>query len=200
MDAEYYEKDGKQYDRITRILDYFATPGLVDWKLRVGKREANRISKIALNIGTNVDEAIKADVLGQKIPKLKTQEAKNCWEAYLQWKQDYSPALAVADTVFDEGYQTAGTPDLIYWDTDTLIDVKCATSIKENYWLQTEFYARQISPLKFKAILRLDKNLGQYEFKKVPLSDEHWEATVSAIKLYRFYNKPECDAPLTQEV
>lgn len=200
MNGQFYEFEGRRYDRITRILDYFSPPDLVDWKLRVGKKEANRISRVALNIGTNVDEAIKADQTGQKLPKLKTQEAKNCWEAYLAWKRDYYPTVTIGSPVFDDDLSTAGTPDLISWETETLIDVKCSASIREAYWLQTEFYARQIVPLQFKAILRLDKNLGQYEFKKMPLNDEHWAAVRGAIKLYRYYEKTERDALQHEEV
>jgi len=130
------------YDRVTQILDYFGEPGLVSWKVKVGAKEARRIGTIAKNIGSNVDEAIKADVDGLKVPRLKTQEAKNCYEAYLSWKKDYSPALIVGQRIFCEDSQVCGEPDL-FWD-DTVIDVKCSSEIRPTYWLQTEWYGREV--------------------------------------------------------
>lgn len=195
MNDEYYVKNGLSYDRITRVLDYFPTPQLVDWKIKVGKREANRVSKVAMNIGTNVDEVIKTGK-----GKLKTAEAKTCYEAFQQWQKDYGfPTLKEGVTIFNDSLLVAGTPDLLDMDTHTLIDIKCSSEIRDSYWLQTEFYAR-CTGSDYKAILRLDKNLGMYEYKKMPLSDEHWDACVGAIKLYRYYNKSERDAPQMEEV
>ena len=187
-DVAYYERDGKRrhYDRITRILDYFAPPELVAWKMRVGKREAGRISREAMKIGSNVDECIRSFVREEKsLPKLKTLEAKNCWEAFNQWRNDYNPGqLGEMHTVFNEELGVAGTPDL-YWPSENcIIDIKCSSAIRLSYWLQTEFYCRCYK-LPVKAILRLDKNLGIYEFKKMSLSDEHWAATVGLINAYR---------------
>ena len=66
MDDKYYVKDGVSYERVTSILNYFQSPDLVKWKLRVGAKEAKRISTIAMKRGTNVDEAIRLDVSGKK--------------------------------------------------------------------------------------------------------------------------------------
>jgi|GEM_PF-7128636 len=195
-DAAFYERDGLRYDRITRILDYFPHPALVDWKIDVGRKEARRISTVATKIGTNVDEVVKAEIEGSKPGKLKSEEAKNCYEAFRDWARSFSLKLKSSQTVFDSNLMVAGTPDLE--DEDTVIDVKCSSEIRDSYWLQTEFYGRQLGK-KYKAILRLDKNLGMYEYKKMPLNDEHWEAVRAAIKLYRFYNKSECDAPQTRK-
>lgn len=196
-DVPYYEREGKRYERITHVLDYFAPPELVDWKIRVGKREAGRISREAMKIGDNVDQCIRAliDGDGEHLPKLKTLEAQNCWEAFESWLQHYAPdiehrQLATANTVFSEELCTAGTPDL-EWNVCTVIDIKCSSAIRPSYWLQTEFYGRNMPCVKNKAILRLDKNLGIYEFQMMPLNEAHWEATKAAIKLFRYYKSIE---------
>lgn len=191
MNFEFYEKDGRQYSRITSILDYFPAPELVDWKIDVGRREARRISTIALKIGDNVDEAIKAEICKAKIPRLKSEEAKNCFEAYKQWQKDYQLGeLTCGTTVFDDEWGVAGTPD--FYDEDTVIDSKCSSEIRLQYWLQTEFYGRKLGK-KYKAILRLDKNLAIYEYKKMPLNDFHWATVCGLITAYRFFNKSVTD-------
>lgn len=191
MNYKTYEKDGKEYERITTILGYFKSPDLVDWTLKVGKAEANRIKKSATSIGTNVDEAIKAYILGEKPVKLKTQESKTCWEAWLSWVRDYSPkSMKIGFPLFDNHYMVAGTPDILIETGEEVLDVKCSSEIRDEYWLQTEFYGRKLGYIT-KSILRLDKNLGIYEYKKMPLMEEHWEAVEGAIKLFRYYNKPD---------
>lgn len=187
MDSEFYEKDGKKFDRVTKILGYFQAPELVDWKLRVGKKEANRISKVAIKRGTSVDEAIRRHVSGEKIPKFKTIEEENCFKAYLQWRKDYGiEKIESATTMFDDDAMIAGTPDL--WIQDTTVDIKCAKSIKQNYWLQTEWYARRKGH-HFKAILRLDPDLSHYEYKKIPVDEYHLRVFEALVTAFRFYNK-----------
>lgn len=41
-----------QQVRVTEVLDYFQAPELVEWKMKVGKAEAGKISRMALKIGT----------------------------------------------------------------------------------------------------------------------------------------------------
>ena len=186
-DSNYYEKEGKKFDRITRILGYFKNPELVKWELRVGAKEAKRICTVAQKRGTNVDEAIRKHVSGEKVPKFKTIEEENCFKAYLQWREDYSiKSVLSASTLFDDDAFIAGTPDL--WLPDETLDIKCASSIRDNYWLQTEWYSRKHGD-SFKSILRLDGNLAQYEYKKIPVSDYHSQVFDALITVYRFYNE-----------
>lgn len=185
--------------RITEVLGFFKDEKYWEWVIRVGKKEARRIGKIAMGIGSNVDEAIKADVrIDKKKVRLKTKEALNCFSAYTKWLDEYQVThIKVGERFYNEELQVTGEPDLILGDT--LIDVKCSNKIRLEYWLQTEFYARNVG-CKFKAILRLDKNLADYEYVKLPLSDQDWDACLSAITLYRFFNKPEENSVEESEV
>jgi hypothetical protein len=182
--------------RVTEVLDYFATPGLVDWKVRVGKREANRISKQAMNIGTNVDEWVKAKVLGNKLPKLKTMEAETCVVAYKRWEKDYSPDLKVATRLYSDPYGITGEPDL-YWG-DVVVDLKCSSGIRDSYWLQTAAYCKMAGKTD-RAILRLDKTLGEYEYKVKEGWMFDWEVFQGLLNAYRFFNPPT-EGTTTKEV
>lgn len=186
MDDKYYVKDGKNYERVTSILGYFQSPDLVKWKLKVGAKEAKRISTIAMKKGTNVDEAIRCHVSELKVPKFKTVEEENCFKAYLQWREDYSiQDIKSATTMFDDDALIAGTPDL--WIPDETVDIKCAGHIRDNYWLQTEWYARKHGD-SFKSILRLDGALCQYEYVRKPISDYDFQIFEALVSVYRFYN------------
>jgi len=185
-DQKYYVKDGKNYERVTSILGYFQSPDLVKWKLKVGAKEAKRISTIAMKKGTNVDETIRCHVSGLKVPKFKTVEEENCFKAYLQWREDYSiQDIKSATTMFDDDALIAGTPDL--WIPDETVDIKCAGHIRDNYWLQTEWYARKHGD-SFKSILRLDGALCQYEYVRKPISDYDFQIFEALVSVYRFYN------------
>jgi hypothetical protein len=187
-DFKFYERNGKQYDRITSALDFFAHPKLVKWKVEVGNKEAKRISTVATKIGTNVDEAVRAAVSGQKVPKLLSDEAKSAFEGFKLWMHDYDPQglESATEPAFHDELGVACTADLL--QPFKVIDIKCASSIKPQYWLQTEFQGRCMGAT-HKAILRLDKNLGMYEYKEMALSDSHWEVCRGLIKAYRFYNQ-----------
>ena len=174
------------YLRITQVLDWFKEPAYWEWLLRVGKKEARRVGTIAKKIGTNVDEVIKAKILAKPAPQLKTVEAANCLNAWDRWLKEYVPIdLKVADRVFDEVLKVTGEPDILL--PDTVLDIKTSNKIRPIYWLQTEFYARQLH-LPYKAILRLNKNLGDYQYERRPISDDDWEVCLSLIKAYRFFN------------
>lgn len=192
VDDKFYLKDGKSYERVTSILSYFQTPDIVAWKLRVGAKEAKRISTIAMKRGTNVDEAIRNHVTTGEAPKKwKTIEEENCFKAYLQWREDYNiHEIQSATTLYDEEAGIAGTPDL--WLPDETTDVKCASEIRDNYWLQTEWYARKKGH-HFKSILRLDGSLCMYEYKKIPVDEYHLQVFDALITAYRYYNKPVND-------
>ena len=174
------------YDRITTVLNYFSTPEYVKWVGKVGNKESKRSGTVAMKIGTEADEWIKSDIQGLKLPKLKSEEAKNCVKGYQQWVKEYTPQLTVGQRVFDDTLMVTGEPDIL---TDTtVIDIKCSLVIRPVYWLQTEFYARKTGKFN-KAILRLDKHLGVYEYDVRVIDDRDMMAVAGLVEAYRFFNR-----------
>ncbi len=178
------------FDRVSSILDCYQDPKLIAWKVLKGKKEANRISKEAQNIGTNVDEYIKAEIQGLKLPKLKTQEAENCVKAWEKWKTDHiNPAtndLEPAFRLFNEETKVCGEPDIISTLRGEVIDIKCSSSIRQAYWLQTNWYAQELK-FPMRSILRLDKNLGIYEYELRPVSEEESMIFKCLTVIYRYF-------------
>ena len=156
---------------VTEVLDSFIPKGLLDWYLKTGKKEAKRLSTVAMKIGSRVDALIQEDIsctsrctAGYKLSSKDPIEVKNCMEGWESFKRDYGLHVEAAQVeVKEESQKVIGHIDLIGWNR--VIDVKCASSIKPNYWIQTSKYSamKYFSPL-IPAILRLDKNLGTYQF------------------------------------
>lgn len=189
MGSEKYEG----FDRVSSILDVYQDPKLVEWKMKVGSIEARKISKVATTIGTNVDEYIKAEIQGLKLPKLKTQEAKNCVTAWEKWKADYNidvRKLLAGERLFCEATKVCGEPDLIIPAQEELLDIKCSSSIRQPYWIQTNWYANQLK-LPMRSILRLDKSLAIYEYETRPVSDEDMIIFHALTVVYRYFKPKE---------
>jgi len=189
------------YDRVSAILETYQPPQLIDWKIKCGKREAKRISTIATKIGTNVDAWIRADITGEKYPKLNSIEAENCVRAYQKWKEDYQidvKKLKAGERFFNKDMMITGEPDILFPKTKTVIDIKCSGSIREMYWIQTEVYLANLKYEK-KAILRLDKNLGVYEYEVRNYSDADWDVFNALAVVYRYF-KPDQRSDNEEEV
>ena len=182
---------------VTEVLDYFIPKQLLDWYLKTGKTEAKRLSNTALKIGSRVDELICEDV---KLNKYKLTakdhiEVRNCMEAWESFKRDYGFEVKACQVeVKSHSEKLVGHIDLIM--DNMVVDVKCSSSIKNNYWLQVAKYAEMYrEELLGLAILRLDKNLGTYQFIKSHQADKHPSILVDVynglLSAYRYYNAPK---------
>ena len=187
------EQKAQGWLSVTEVLDAFIPKGLLDWYLRTGKAEAKKISTIAMKIGTRVDELIQDDVLkgSYKLSAKDPIEVKNCMDAWVKFKSDYSPNIkAVQIEVKDDIHKLIGHIDLIM--DNMVVDIKCASSIKANYWLQVAKYSQMYgADFKEVAIIRLDKNLGTYEFVKCSRLHRLVEVYDGLLSAYRYYNAPK---------
>jgi len=69
--------------RITEVLNYLKEPWYTDWVCKVGKAQANRTAKLAMKVGSRVDELIKTN--GGPIPK-DNEEVITAMGAFDKWK------------------------------------------------------------------------------------------------------------------
>lgn len=166
MDGPVYIKDGKEYLRPTHVLDYFYPPELVDWKIDIGRKEANKISRAALKHGKKIDELIRAN---KEPSKKDSEEVKSCWKAWMKWVGDFQPGeLIFPETQYDEERMVAGTPDIYWVRQRMIIDIKSSKELHEGNFFQTGgCYAHFTSlpfPVERVGIVRLDKEIENYEF------------------------------------
>ena len=196
----HYIKEGNKFDRITSVLDYFAPPQLVDWKMKLGKFASSKVSKEAKKVGTRVDGLIKTHIITgkDKLTANDGQAVVNCYKGYLQYTKDYSPKFECVDkTLFWDELRVAGTLDLLH-TTDGVIDIKCSESIRKNYWIQVAMYTKMLSLSNGKlydkmGVLRLDKLTGEYQYKNIAFNEAYVSLFIGLLANYRYQQKEEED-------
>ncbi len=189
--TKYIDEDGTEYWRISHVISYFQCPQLAKWRARVGNKEANRIQKEALKIGTRVDDLVETDwkTGSYKLKKSDPSEVLSCMEGWEQWKReyadDYKLFCASQEQVKLPNLGVAGTLDFRL--TDSILDIKTSKKISNQYWVQTALYRLGTGqPLPFLRILRLDKELGTYEYETRDFS--HYYINLFKGALVNFYD------------
>ena len=156
---------------VTEVISYFPEPGLVDWKIDTGRKEANRISRLAAKTGSRVHELIEADYRNgnYKFKTADNTEVRSCMAAWERFKTDYTPKIECMEyEVKDDDRMVIGHVDMyaIIGGKPVITDIKTAGSIKSAHWIQLGAYAGMDSrDLSQVAVLRLDRHLGVYEFE-----------------------------------
>ena len=52
----YYDENGNKYPSITTVISHFSKKSIMEWRKRVGEKEANRITTQAARRGTSVHQ------------------------------------------------------------------------------------------------------------------------------------------------
>jgi len=193
----HYTIDGGRYDRLTSVLGYFQPQELIDWKMKVGPEEAERIGGEARAIGTRVDEIAGMIFKGEEYDlKDDCQGVLNCVEGYKRWLAEEKPSIQDYQvTCKTDEMGVAGTMDLLL--DDTIVDIKCANKISPNHWLQVNMYnymwssmhgIGKIGVLKVPkvGILRLDKLTSEYTYEVQPYDYKMVMIYGGLLKYYRY--------------
>lgn len=149
--------------RVTEVLGFFKQEWYVKWVAKNGLAVCNRIGKASMKVGSRVDEIIKEGSL--IVAKKDSAEVNHCVNAFIKWKQVYQPKEILNGVrLYKEvdGVEVTGEPD-IYVD-GVLVDIKCASKISLDYWLQVNVYRWLEGKTGKVAILRLDKVTASYEY------------------------------------
>lgn len=181
-------KNGQSFLHVTHVLDSWVEPHLLEWKLEVGRTEANKVSRKALAIGSRVDELIKADVRDKKyrLRKSDPKEVISCMAGWEKFKSEHGLTLTVGLRYYSTENYTTGEIDLT--SPDTLLDVKCSSDISPKYWIQTGTYNRDSTLLLPNlGILRLDKFWGTYEYKTRPYNVAYARVFDGILGAYRYF-------------
>jgi len=186
-DFEFYEKDGKQYQRITNVLGRVEveedTSGLDDWKLKTFNsfREYAAYMKQAADRGTVMhavlEHACKLGVIGatdrnavvDAIPEGEFSKIPKGFWIFVGSDCKDMKILAVEETVFDDENLVAGTFDLLVEQDGKLIviDWKSSKQVYPKQLVQAGWYAAIRGADEAWVVAWGSKNSCGYQIKKV---------------------------------
>ena len=134
----YVTPDGNSYPSITTVLSLQDKPGLKKWRDGVGEKEAKRISKESMRIGTAVHQMAEF-YLSNYIIKLKNEEKKivDTFNRLRFLLGNINNIVGVEIPLFSDLLRVAGTTDCIaeYNGKLSVIDFKTSLRPKKEEWI-----------------------------------------------------------------
>lgn len=148
----YVTPEGKHYPSITTVLSKNKSDSLLEWRKRVGEEQANKISRMAANRGTNLHNVFEKYLLNEMSEfQLKTM-MPNIKALFQQMRpfldQNLGKIYCLEQALYSDEYGIAGRVDCIAeWNgTLSVIDFKTSNKEKleehiENYFVQCTAYS-----------------------------------------------------------
>ena len=166
----------------------------IDQILKDAKGAFTKTSEKALDTGTQVHDAIEHYIkTGRDLSGELSEQVQNGFLAFLEWEsKNHVQWLKSELTLYSTQYGYAGTCDAIAVINGFkyLIDFKTSKAIYDEYRMQLAAYKQGAletlgEPLENFAILRLDKETGEPEFKDVTKGiDEKLRAFLKLVDFY----------------
>ena len=172
----YGAKHAKDYIRENVGQEEIGIYPVTDEHLAMAKTAAKRHSKHALDVGSEVHNAVEMHLQGKDF-NLTTKEAENSFNAFLEWESENTlEVISLEKTVYGNGW--AGTLDI-----DTLlnkkryiIDLKTSARMYPEMRYQVAAYrwgVSQNNKVEGCGVLRLDKETGKGDW--LDTSDTYWD-------------------------
>lgn len=142
---KYKLPNGDLVPSITTVLSYFKKHRIIEWRNRVGEKEANRISRQASSRGT------KFHTLMEKYLENKPMNTIITESTMPHMRQAFSDALPVVNRIdnihfvecalFSERIKLAGRTDVVaeFDNKLSIIDFKTSSKKKKEEWIQDYF-------------------------------------------------------------
>ena len=184
----YVTPDGNSYPSITTVLAQQENLGIEAWKSKVGEKEAKRISKESMRIGTAVHQMAEF-YLSNYIIKLKNEEKKivDTFNRLRFLLGNINNIVGVEIPLFSDLLRVAGTTDCIaeYNGELSVIDFKTSRRPKkeewiDDYYMQTFAYKlmfEEMTGIEIKQIVILVACVDSFDvqvFKKPAKDADEW--------------------------
>lgn len=136
----------------TTILEaYPLSSYLVDWKVRQGATEAERILKEAGSRGVSVHSGIEMLLKGMELQYSGySNDEWNRLHSFTLWHKEYKPEIiSTEQRIFSEKYGYAGTFDVLCKISGEMLlgDWKTSSNIYPHFWLQLASYAQALEEM-----------------------------------------------------
>lgn len=145
-----------------------------DDDLENARRNFKEVSKDALDIGSEVHDAVEYYLKTGKERKINTPESISAFIAFLEWKDSVKLEVIETEKTVSGNYY-AGTLDLLCTIDGKryIIDIKTSKAIYPEYRYQIAAYRALEEGVEGSGVLRLDKETGLPEFKDFSKSYEN---------------------------
>ena len=137
--------DGAVYPSITRILGWKPKPVLEEWKKRVGKEEAARVSARATVQGSNFHHLAECFLSNKTLPEVQPNVLE-LWRHLAPWLRTHVTRVhALEANVYSKKLGVAGRFDMLSDIDDQLavVDFKTAAYPRKKEWIEN--YQKQVS-------------------------------------------------------
>ena len=151
----YLTPSGEKYPSVTTVLGLLSKDSIAEWRKRVGDEEANRISKKATSLGTDIHKIVE-DYLNNKedyIEKYGPFE-KMVFSSFQECLNKIDNILCQESTLYSDVLKVAGRVDCIaeYDGQLSIIDFKTANKAKEEehilgYFMQLTMYSLMLEEM-----------------------------------------------------
>lgn len=152
----FYAVDDELYPSVTTVLSQLSKDGIKEWRARVGKDAADKITRTAASRGTKLhfmcEDYVnnKEDYLKDRMPT--TIDLFKQIKTYLD--NNLEAVYAVEASLYSKKLRAAGKCDLIcrMHGVNCIVDYKSSSSLKkeewiENYFLQETAYSIMVEEL-----------------------------------------------------
>ena len=134
---------GKKAPSITSITSFYNRQIFKNWREKVGEEQANKITKVATDRGTNFHDLVEKYLLNEDINSLKNvlPTTKARWIAAREALNNIDNIHALEKPLYSEYFGIAGRVDCIaeYEGELAVIDFKTSKKIKPEKWLENYF-------------------------------------------------------------
>jgi len=214
VDNKNYRIDGKDYNRVTQILNIIAKPGITSWAARVGRKKVEAVIKRRCDLGTTVHNLFERTLKGESF-NLGNYETEIQTDLNLFDEFKINTCLepeALEQNVWSNEYEYAGTIDYVgeYQScakymvrghktkfakgARVLGDWKTSADIYKTYWLQAAAYLvafEELTGIKLAGAFIVQFRNGKIRVKEMTYDElmVEFEAFKHALGLYRWEHK-----------
>lgn len=160
---KYVSPEGNYYSSVTTVLSDYNKKAIMEWRKRVGDKEANRISSQASRRGTSLHSVCEKYLLNEMSEmKMKTM-MPNIKELFFSIKNELDNNIgkiySLEQALYSDSMKVAGRVDCIAeWNGKlSVIDFKSSSKIKKkenikNYFMQCTAYSLMFQELTGRSI------------------------------------------------
>ena len=137
----YVTPTGEKYPSVTTILSDYKKDSIVEWRKRVGEKEANKISTQASRRGTKVHKLCEDYLNNELSTKEYTPDNVEMFQSIQPTLDEIELVYAQERTLFSHHLKTAGRVDCVgkFRGKNHIIDFKTSSKPKKKEWIDNYF-------------------------------------------------------------